>query len=150
MRGFADYEKMTRIQLREQGKEAVMVARSRAEDRVILSSCFEQNAAKLIGVGPSSKQRMTREGGPRSGRRATGNLGSTSPRNSARSTGVIDQFPGGGSGGGSMEMVTLDAAPNCPPVTLGAPLPPAISLTPRPRTRPGGFRVSRATQQAIQ
>jgi hypothetical protein len=155
------FEKMTRIQLREHGKQSAMLARSRAEDRVILSSCFgqvgtltfrghfsywrrccrrefsdcirpylrwcDQNSARLIGVKSSSKQRMTREGGLRPGRHASLR---SSPRN--------------------VDMAALGVGQShLPPVTLGAPLQPAVSFTPRPRTRPGGFRVSRATEQAI-
>ena len=56
------FEKLRRVELREQGQEARQLARARAEDRVILSSCFEQNSAKLIGAKSSSKQRMTAVG----------------------------------------------------------------------------------------
>ena len=141
------YEKVTRVQLRDQfsGKEAVAAARTRAEERVMLSSCFKQNSAKLIGVVPSSKQRMTPARQTR--------VGQTSAIHTSRSV--------TGSGGKSMPMVNLHDASDrsaLPPVTLGRagvvapggnePLPHSPGACPglraNPRTRLGGFRVSRA------
>jgi len=185
------FEKITRMQLRDQysGKEARVFARTRAEDRVILASCFEQNSAKLIGQVPSSKQRMTPPArytryptgvhsaattamhgghGFRRSRQGLGDSGAMPP--------MVNMMNGGGS---ALPPVTLGAA-----VGGGVPLAATAGseaatspegdvyehgheqggltgLTPqvagggggrsasRPRTRPGGFRVSRATAATL-